>query len=113
MAKPTPPLEKEEDAMCAQLWTLAGFTVISFSQAQKTQQTRGIADQMVLDNRSLMWMWFEVKRQKGPEWGYVRSEQSPHQQWFQMRVEQQGHRYEIGSRHRVAEILSEMGRVTL
>lgn len=113
----SPPLEDVEDAKCAELWTLAGFTVISFSQKQKAQQTRGIADQMVLDNRSPWWSWYEVKRLQGPGWkriyGKEGTGQSPDQKWFQQRVEQQGHLYHIGSREDVARILSEMGRVIL
>ena len=106
-----PPLEAEEDKKCAELWTLAGFTVISFSQPQKSLQTRGISDQLVMDNRSPTWFWFEVKRQTGPEFYARKHKQTPDQLWFQKRVEEQGHRYEMGSRKRVMEILKEMGRV--
>jgi len=109
--KKHPPLESVEDKKCEELWTLAGFTVISFSQPQKSLQTRGIADQLVMDNRSPTWFWFEVKRMTGPEYYARKHNQTPDQLWFQKRVETQGHRYELGSRQRVQEILIEMGRV--
>jgi len=75
---------------------MCGCVVVKFSQAQKAQQTAGIADLLVLCPKLNTSWWHEVKRRSGPQYKKVNSKQSPVQKIFQDNVEMVGHTYILG-----------------
>ena len=114
MAKVAPPLEEKERLYIKKLYEAAGFTVINFSQAQRAQQTKGIADLRVYDNRGRhMPFWFEVKRMQGPAFYSLYgggTGQSADQEWFQALVERHDEMYKVGSRDEAKRHLLSIGR---
>ncbi len=102
-----PPSEKAEERDCIELYEQVGCIVIKMSQAQRAQQTRGIADLLVLC-RKTSW-WHEIKRRQGPEYQKVQHGQTTHQRWFQKCVEAAGHTYIIGPLSTATAKLMEMG----
>ena len=96
MFKEMPQVEKSEERQCIDLYEQVGCIVIKFSQAQKAQQTAGIADLLVLCPKLETSWWHECKRRQGPQYKKVNSKQSPHQKIFQDNVEMVGHTYIIG-----------------
>lgn len=96
MFKEMPQVEKSEERQCIDLYETCGCIVIKFSQAQKAQQTAGIADLLVLCPKLETSWWHEVKRRQGPQYKKVKSKQSPHQKIFQDWVEMVGMVYIIG-----------------
>jgi hypothetical protein len=113
--KLTPPLEERERLFIKKLFERNGYTVVNFSQAQKAQQTPGIADLKVYDNRTRHTFWFEVKRQQGPDflsiYGSEGTGQSDAQKDFQALVESHHEEYVLGSRHAAEAYLRELGRI--
>lgn len=109
--KRKPPLEKYEDIFIRKLYRTAGCSVITFSQAQKAQQTPGIPDMRVYDPRSGTAWWHEIKRQSGPEWLKTNHGQTEHQVIFQRLVESFGEEYLIGARDVAEAKLREIGRL--
>lgn len=115
MKKPrllTPPLEEHERLKIVEIYELAGCRVVNFSQRQRAQQTRGIADLLVFDERSGTFWWHEVKRLQGEGYRRIQYGQSPHQVWFQALVQKFGMEYVLGDRNAALRKLREMGRVT-
>lgn len=96
MFKEMPQVEKAEERQCIDLYEQVGCIVIKFSQAQKAQQTAGIADTMILCPKLETFWWHEIKRRKGPQYKKVSSKQTPDQKIFQDNVESVGHTYIIG-----------------
>ena len=96
MFKEMPQVEKSEERQCIDLYETCGCIVIKFSQAQKAQQTAGIADLMVLCPKLDAFWWHEVKRRSGPQYKKVNSKQTPDQKIFQDNVEMVGHTYILG-----------------
>ena len=109
MKKIQPPTEKQEERQCIQLYEQAGCVVIKFSQAQRAQQTSGIADLLVLCPKLNASWRHEVKRRQGPEYYKIQHGQSPHQKIFQQNVESVGMTYIIGPLRRAKEKLVELG----
>ena len=109
--KTHPPSEKKEERQCIRLYEQTGCIVIKFSQAQKAQQTAGIADLLVLVPRLGVSFWHEVKRRKGTQYYRVKSEQSPHQIIFQKNVESVGMTYIVGPLSAGVDKLEELGIV--
>lgn len=99
--KVQPPSEKKEERQIIELYETCGCTVVKFSQAQRAQQTPGVADLLVLwpySERPMdeSFWWHEVKRRQGPQYYKIQHGQSPHQKIFQVNVESVGHTYIIG-----------------
>lgn len=94
--KVQPPSEKAEERDCIELYETCGCVVIKFSQAQRAQQTPGIADLLVLCHRLQTFWWHEVKRRQGTQYYKVQHGQTPHQTSFQSAVELVGMEYIIG-----------------
>ena len=106
-----PPLEEPERLYIKALYEAAGCTVINFSQAQRAQQTKGIPDLLIYDERSGTSWWHEVKRQQGPEFYALKHGQTPDQKWFQDLVEGFGQEYLLGARDVAEAKLRELGRL--
>lgn len=104
-----PPLEKIEERQIIDLYEQVGCIVIKFSQAQKAQQTAGIADLLVLCPKLGISWWHEVKRRKGPQYYEVQHGQTPHQKIFQNCVETVGMSYIIGPLSTAREKLVDLG----
>ncbi len=96
MFKEMPQVEKSEERQCIDLYEMCGCIIIKFSQAQKAQQTAGIADLLILCPKLNTFWWHEVKRRSGPQYKKVNSKQSPVQKIFQDNVEMVGHTYILG-----------------
>ena len=110
LLKTKPPLEKEEERMCIDLYEQVGLIVIKTSQPQKPRgMTEGIADLLILDPKRKASWWHEVKRRQGPEYHKVSYGQSPHQRQFQAWVESVGMHYIIGPLSTAREELTERG----
>ena len=107
--KRPPPLEKIEERLIIKLYEQVGLIIIKFSQAQKAQQTAGIADLLVLDTKRESSWWHEVKRRQGPEYQKVQYGQTLEQRIFQQNVESVGHTYIIGPLARATSYLEEVG----
>jgi hypothetical protein len=107
--KRPPPLEKIEERLIIKLYEQVGLIVIKFSQAQKAQQTAGIADLLVLDTKRESSWWHEVKRRQGPEYQKVQYGQTLEQRIFQQNVESVGHTYILGPLTRATSYLEEVG----
>ena len=66
-----PPLEKQEEAFCMNVYGLAGFYCVKTSQPQKAVgMTSGLPDLLIIDRQRIngvcaSW-WHEVKRRRGP-----------------------------------------------
>jgi len=103
------PSEKAEERDCIDLYEMCGCVVVKFSQAQKAQQTAGIADLLVLCPKLNTSWWHEVKRRQGAQYYKVQHGQSPHQKIFQANVESVGHTYIIGPLARATSYLEEVG----
>ena len=109
MKKIQPPTEKKEERQCIALYEQVGCVVIKFSQAQKAQQTAGIADLLVLcPNLKTSW-WHEVKRRQGPEYYKIQHGQSFHQEVFEQNVRSVGMTYIIGPLSAAKDKLVELG----
>jgi hypothetical protein len=110
MFKIPPPLEKDEEQMCIDLYEQVGLIVIKTSQPQKPRgMTKGIADLQILDPKREAFWWHEVKRRSGPEYKKVNSEQTADQRWFQLAVESTGQRYILGPLSTARDELVERG----
>lgn len=107
--KVQPPREKVEERQCIDLYEQVGCVVIKFSQAQKAQQTQGIADLLVLFHKLNTSWWHEVKRRKGPQYYKVQHGQTAHQALFQVNVESVGMTYILGPLSTAQEKLEELG----
>lgn len=105
------PLEERERLFIKKLYETAGCIVVNFSQAQKAQQTPGIPDLLVFDERTGTFWWHEVKRQSGGEFYAQAHGQSESQMWFQALVEQFGQQYLLGARDVAEAKLREMARI--
>ncbi len=105
------PSEKNEERDCIDLYETCGCVVIKFSQAQKAQQTPGIADLLVLCHRLQTFWWHEVKRRQGPQYYKVQHGQSTHQTGFQSAVELVGMDYIIGPLSAARQKLEELGLI--
>jgi hypothetical protein len=111
MRKIKPPSEEMEERFIIQLYEQTGCTVIKFSQNLRAQQTRGIADLLILLDHpkvNTSW-WHEVKRRQGPEYYKVQYGQTPHQKAFQQHVESVGHTYILGPLSTATAKLVELG----
>lgn len=96
MFKEMPQVEKSEERQIIDLYEQVGCIIIKFSQAQKAQQTAGIADLLILCPKLETSWWHEVKRRSGPQYKKVNSKQSAAQKIFQDNVEMVGMLYIIG-----------------
>jgi hypothetical protein len=103
------PSEKVEERQCIDLYEMCGCVVVKFSQAQKAQQTPGIADTLVLCPKLNTFWWHEIKRRQGAQYYKVQHGQSPHQKIFQANVESVGHTYIIGPLSTARQKLEELG----
>lgn len=109
IVKRPPPSEKDEERDIIDLYELCGCIVIKFSQAQKAQQTRGIADLLILRPQQQASWWHEVKRRQGPEYKKIQHGQTTHQKVFQVNVESVGMTYIIGPLSTATQKLEELG----
>lgn len=110
LLKIAPPLEKDEEQMCIDLYEQVGLIIIKTSQPQKPRgMTLGIADLQVLDPKRETFWWHEVKRRQGAEYKKVNSKQTPDQRTFQLNVESTGQRYILGPLSTAREELIERG----
>ncbi len=109
IVKRPPPSETVEERDCIDLYEQTGCVVIKFSQAQKAQQTRGIADLLILCPKLNTFWWHEVKRRQGPEYQKIQHGQTPHQKLFQDCVEEVGMVYIIGALSAAQDHLVELG----
>jgi len=109
LLKIMPPPEADEEKWAIQLYELGGCVVVKFSQRQSSQQTRGIADLLVLCPKLKTSWWHEVKRRQGPEYKKVAYGQTAHQKGFQVEVEAAGMVYIIGPAPVAEQKLKELG----
>ena len=109
LMKIMPPPELDEERWAIQLYELGGCVVIKFSQRQRAQQTRGIADLLVLCPKLKTSWWHEIKRRQGPEYKKVAYGQTPHQRGFQVEVEAAGMVYIIGPVTEAEKKMKELG----
>jgi hypothetical protein len=109
IVKRPPPHEQKEEKDCRDLYEQVGCIVIKFSQAQKAQQTRGIADLLILCPKKDTFWWHEVKRRQGPEYQKIQHQQTPHQIQFQNWVELVGHTYILGPLSVAQQHLEKLG----
>ena len=93
------PLEKEVESQCDKMLTLMGWSVVRFSQARATRQTRGIPDRKYYRGRDTF--WFECKAQDG--------RQSSEQKAFQEMCEEAGELYVIGGVKELVAFLRSWG----